>query len=103
MRATNSTLGAFAERLLRGATWAVGRTVDSRARSIPEPRDDDYIFEGYEMGDAIEAANNTLADELAVFYEESPDESPPRFTEEDLLKPLAWWFFDYERCQGRAQ
>lgn len=105
----------FAERLLRGvgvdgskeeiviwierrtgALWAVGRAIDFRNRSIPEPRDDDYIFEGFEMGDAIEAANNALSDDLAVSAEEGIDQAVPPFREEDLLKPLERWFFGHE-------
>ena len=79
-----------------GALWAVGRAIDFQNRSIPEPRDDDYIFEGYEMGDAIEAANNALSDDLAVSSEEGIDQKVRPFTEEDLLKPLERWFFGHE-------
>ncbi len=79
-----------------GALWAVGRAIDFRNRSIPEPRADDYIFEGYEMGDAIEAANNALSDDLAVSVEEGIDQTVPPFRENDLLKPLERWFFGHE-------
>ena len=79
-----------------GALWAVGRAIDFRNRSIPEPRPDDYIFEGYEMGDALEAANNALADDLLVSAEEGVNERVRRFTEDDLLKPLERWFFGHE-------
>ena len=43
-----------------GALWAVGRTIDLGNRRAPGPRPDDYVFEGYEMGDALSAANRAL-------------------------------------------
>jgi len=78
-----------------GALWAVGRAIDLRNRSIPEPRPDDYIFEGYEMGDALEAANGALEDDLAISEEEGVEERVRPFTEDDLLKPLERWFFGH--------
>src|SRR5512133_1464311 len=44
-----------------GAVWAVGRAVDLAQRTNGAIRDDDYVFEGFEMGDALEAANEALA------------------------------------------
>ena len=79
-----------------GALWAVGRAIDFRNRSIQEPRPDDYVFEGYEMGDALEAANNALADDLAVSVEEGVEEPVAPFVDDDLLKPLERWFFGHE-------
>jgi hypothetical protein len=78
-----------------GAVWAVGRAIDPRNRAVPAPRADDYVFEGYELGDALEAANNALADDLRVSAEEGVNESVPRFSEEELLKPLERWFFGH--------
>jgi hypothetical protein len=78
-----------------GALWAVGRAIDPKNRSIPAPRRDDYLFEGYEMGDALEAANNALRDDLAVSAEEGLNENVEEFGEEDLLKPLERWFFGH--------
>ena len=76
-----------------GAVWAVGRAINPRNRTVPEPRTDDFVFEGYEMGDALEAANNALADDLQVSAEEGVNEDVQPFTEEELLKPLERWFF----------
>jgi hypothetical protein len=76
-----------------GAVWAVGRAINPRNRSVPEPRADDFVFEGYEMGDALEAANNALTDDLEVSAEEGVNEDVQPFTEEELLKPLERWFF----------
>ena len=45
---------------LPGALWAVGRAVNPQHRPSEEPRRDDYVFQGYELTDALEAANGTL-------------------------------------------
>jgi hypothetical protein len=79
-----------------GALWAVGRAIDIGNRRTPEPRPDDYIFEGYELGDAVEAANNGLRDDLEVSAEEGLAERVPPFGEEELLKPLERWFFGHK-------
>ena len=49
-----------------GAVWAVGRSVNAHLRPSREPRRDDYIFEGYELDDALEQANATLDDDVRV-------------------------------------
>jgi hypothetical protein len=79
-----------------GALWAVGRAIDLRNRPTPVPRPDDYVFEGYEMSDALEAANNALSDDLRVSAEEGVNESVEPFNEDDLLKPLERWFFGHK-------
>jgi hypothetical protein len=79
-----------------GALWAVGRAIDLRNRSIPQPRADDYVFEGYELGDALEAANNALRDDLVVSAEEGLNERVSEFREAELLKPLERWFFGHK-------
>jgi hypothetical protein len=79
----------------QGALWAVGRAIDPKNRAIPAPKPDDYIFEGYELGDALEAANNALSDDLAVSAEDGVQERVKRFNEEELLKPLERWFFGH--------
>src|ERR671924_808891 len=78
-----------------GALWAVGRAIDLRNRSNPAPRADDYVFEGYEMADALEAANNALSDDLEVSAEEGVNENVRPFEDEELLKPLERWFFGH--------
>ena len=79
-----------------GAVWAVGRSLNARNRAASTPRPDDYVFEGYELGDALEAANNALSDELEVSTEEGVNEAVPPFEEDELLKPLERWFFGHE-------
>lgn len=78
-----------------GAVWAVGRAIDPRNRPTPKPRPDDYLFQGYEMGDALEAANSALRDDLEVSSEEGVNEDVREFRDEDLLKPLERWFFGH--------
>ena len=79
-----------------GALWAVGRAIDIGNRRIPRPRTDDYVFEGYEMGDALAAANTALKDDLEVSAEEGLTEPVPLFAEDELLKPLERWFFGHK-------
>jgi hypothetical protein len=79
-----------------GALWAVGRAIDLGNRKIPQPRDDDYLFEGYEMGDALSAANGALSDDLQVSAEEGLVAPAAPFTEDELLKPLERWFFGHK-------
>ena len=79
-----------------GALWAVGRAIDIGNRRTPQPRPDDYFFEGYEMGDALAAANTALRDDLEVSAEEGLTASVPLFAEDELLKPLERWFFGHK-------
>jgi hypothetical protein len=78
-----------------GAVWAVGRAINPRNRRLPEALRDDYVFEGYEMGDALEAANASIEDDLVVSAEEGVDEPVRPFTDDELLKPLERWFFGH--------
>ena len=79
-----------------GALWAVGRAIDLANRRIPQPRADDYVFEGYEMGDALAAANSALSDDLEVSAEEGLSAPVAPFAEDELLKPLERWFFGHK-------
>jgi hypothetical protein len=76
-----------------GAVWAVGRAVNPRLRSSPEPRSDDYIWEGYELDDALEAANGTLDDDCAVSEDDGSTEKIRPFRRDELLEPLERFFF----------
>lgn len=79
-----------------GAVWAVGRAINPKHRNSPKPRPDDYVFEGYELGDALEAANNALGDDLLISSRDGVNEHVEPFTEEELLKPLERWFFGHK-------
>jgi hypothetical protein len=107
-----STVGRFAERELQGVddignaervviwierqeggTWAVGRAVNPQHRPSDEPRRDDYIFQGFEMSDALEAANGALEDDAVVSEQDGRQERVRPFLRDELLKPLERWFF----------
>jgi hypothetical protein len=108
----NSTAGRFAERVLtgvddvgaderiviwierkQGAVWAVGRAVNPQHRASAETRRDDYVFEGYELEDALEIANATLEDDVSVLEQDGRTEKVKPFVRDELLKPLENYFF----------
>jgi hypothetical protein len=114
-----STAGRFAERTLTGvddrgaeervviwierragAVWAVGRSVNPQLRTSSEPRQDDYVFEGFELEDALEAANGTLSDDSRVSAQDGRAESVAPFGREEVLKKLERWFFGHDRQQA---
>jgi hypothetical protein len=78
-----------------GALWAVGRAVNPQHRTSEEPRADDYVFEGYELEDALQYANGTLDDDAHVSAEDGRAARVDAFAREELLKPLERWFFGH--------
>ena len=78
---------------LAGGVWAVGRCVNPQHRPSDEPRPHDYIFEGHELGDALEAANSALSDDARVSEQDGRSGGVRPFEREELLKPLERWFF----------
>jgi hypothetical protein len=76
-----------------GALWAVGRAVNPQHRPSDEPRRDDYVFEGYELEDALEQANAVLEDDVRVSEEDGRPQHVRPFTRKELLRPLERWFF----------
>jgi hypothetical protein len=64
-------------------------------------RSDDYVFEGYEMGDAVEAANAALDSDLDVSAEEGNPQEVEPFSEDELLVPLERWFFGHSPRAAR--
>lgn len=77
----------------QGAVWAVGRAVNPHLRPSDEPRADDYVFEGYELEDALDAANAALEDDVRVLEEDGREVDAKPFTRKELLRPLERWFF----------
>jgi hypothetical protein len=77
----------------RGAIWAVGRAVNPQHRESAAPRPDDYVFEGYELEDALECANATLRDDVYVSLSDGRGRTIRSFDREECLKPLESWFF----------
>ena len=107
-----STAGRFAERVLggvddagaeeriviwierkAGAVWAVGRVVNPHLRNGKAAKRGDYLFEGYELEDALEQANAALEDDLTVSEQDGRREHCRPFTRDEVLKPLEAWFF----------
>ena len=108
----SSDRGRFAERVLHGVddagneervviwierkaggVWAVGRAVNAHLRNAHEPRRDDYIFEGYELEDALERANEVLEDDVSVLEGDRRTVDVKPFVRKELLGPLERWFF----------
>ena len=76
-----------------GAVWAVGRSVNQHFRDAPEPRPDDYVWDGYELEDALDAANATLEDDAVVSEGDGWAGKVKPFRREELLEPLEKLFF----------
>lgn len=75
------------------ARWAVGRAVNPELRESPEPRESDYVFTGYELDDALEAANGTLDDDVRVSEELGVEERVRPFRRDELTEVLERSFF----------
>jgi len=76
-----------------GAVWAVGRAVNPQLRASETPRRDDYVFEGYELDDALENANAALRDDERVSEQDGRPEHVAPFERDEILKLLERWFF----------
>ena len=53
----------------------------------------DYVFEGYELQDALDAANESLEDDVSVSEQDGPTTQLPPFKRAEVLGPLERWFF----------
>lgn len=49
-----------------GGLWAVGRAVNPHLRESAAPRQEDTVYETYELDDALEHVNEMLEDEVTV-------------------------------------
>jgi hypothetical protein len=78
-----------------GAVWAVGRAVGLQERADGALRQDDYVFEGFEMGDALDAANEALRSDLEVSRGDGVAQDVAEFTDDELKAPLERWFFGH--------
>ena len=76
-----------------GGVWAVGRAVNPQHRPSDDPRPDDYLFEGYELQDALDAANEALEDDVSVSEGDGSEVRQAPFRRSEVLGPLERWFF----------
>jgi hypothetical protein len=76
-----------------GAVWAVGRAVNQQHRPSDEPRREDWLFEGYELGDALQAANEALEDDVQVLEQDGALDRVKPFTRNEVLPVLERFFF----------
>jgi hypothetical protein len=76
-----------------GAVWTVGRAVNPQLRQNEAPRPDEVLFEGYELADALERANEALEDDVRVFEEDGRSVDVKPFTRKEVLPVLERWFF----------
>ena len=77
-----------------GALWAVGRAVNPQLRESDEPRPEDVIFEGYELEDALQRANEALEDDVSVLERDGLEPEARPFTRKEVLPLLERWFFN---------
>lgn len=77
-----------------GAVWVVSRAVDPQLRDSDEPRPDDVIFEGYELEDALQHANEALEDDVSVVEGDGRPADARPFTRKEILPLLERWFFN---------
>ena len=77
-----------------GAVWAVGRVVNPQLRESDEPRAEDVIFEGFELDDALDHANEALEDDVSVLEGDGRPADARPFTRKEVLPLLERWFFN---------
>jgi len=76
-----------------GAAWAVGRAVNPQLRPADEPRAEDWVFEGYELADALDRANETLEDDVQVLEADGGTVDVRPFTRKEVIPFLERFFF----------
>jgi hypothetical protein len=76
-----------------GAVWTVGRAVNPNLRPTDDPAPSDVIFEGYELEEALERANEALEDDVQVLEADGGAPKVKPFTRREMLPLLERWFF----------
>ena len=76
-----------------GGVWAVGRAINPDQRSGDDSRPEDLIFEGYELEEALERANEALEDDVLVLESDGATAKVRPFTRREVLPRLERWFF----------
>jgi hypothetical protein len=77
-----------------GGVWMVGRAVNPHLRESDEARPEDVLFEGYELEDALERANEALEDDVVVLEADGRPADARPFTRREILPLLERWFFN---------
>ena len=77
-----------------GAVWVVGRWVNPEQESNDDARAEDVIFEGYELEEALEHANEALEDDVSVLERDGREADVRPFTRKDVIPVLERWFFN---------
>ena len=77
-----------------GGLWAVGRAVNPQLRQSDEMRPEELLFEGYELQDALDRANEALEDDVRVLEEDGRPANASPFTRKEVLPLLERWFFN---------
>lgn len=73
--------------------WSVGRASDLTQRSFSAPRASDFIFSGFEIEDALDAANGALEDDLVASEADGIEARVAPFLRRELETPLNEWFW----------
>jgi len=77
-----------------GAVWVVGRAVNPQLRESDESRPEDVVFEGFELEDALQHANEALEDDVSVLEGDGLPADARPFTRKEVLPLLERWFFN---------
>jgi hypothetical protein len=77
-----------------GGVWAVARAVNPHLRESDDTRSEDVVFEGYELDDALERANEALEDDVVVLESDGRSVDARPFTRKEVLPLLERWFFN---------
>jgi hypothetical protein len=86
-------IALWIERRAEGV-WAVARVVNPQLRDSDETRPEDVIFEGYELEDALQHANEALEDDVVVLENDGREADARPFTRKEVLPLLERWFFN---------
>lgn len=74
-------------------SWAVGRASDLTQRTYASPREHDFVFVGFDLDDAVDAANGALEDDLVASEGDGISASAQPFLRRELETPLSEWFW----------
>ena len=72
----------------------MGRVVNPQLRDSEEPRPEDVVFEGFELEDALDRANEALEDDVSVLEDDGLPADAKPFTRKEVLPLLERWFFN---------